>query len=73
VTPEGLEPSTRRLRVACSAKLSYGAVQLGGGIIPQRRGVSTNEARIYLKDRKTKLQQIQIASIDRVKGNLSLE
>jgi hypothetical protein len=25
VTPEGLEPSTRRLRVVCSAKLSYGA------------------------------------------------
>src|SRR3989304_3297917 len=26
VTPEGLEPSTRRLRVVCSTKLSYGAL-----------------------------------------------
>ena len=27
VTPEGLEPSTCALRVRCSAKLSYGAMQ----------------------------------------------
>ena len=34
-TPEGLEPSTWRLEVACSIQLSYGAT---GGHVP-RRGV----------------------------------
>ena len=41
VTPEGLEPSTRRLRVACSAKLSYGAVGFSVEIIHQWVRVST--------------------------------